>query len=58
MAGLRGRVPAPMIAWIRNPELARRARKLGELLRYQTGSRHRTEAGVTLSGTEGERRSA
>lgn len=35
-AGIRGRVPAPMIAWIRNPELARRAQKLGELLRYQT----------------------
>jgi 4-carboxymuconolactone decarboxylase len=35
-SGLRGRVPAPMTAWIRNPELARRAQKLGELLRYQT----------------------
>ncbi|MGK7864688.1 carboxymuconolactone decarboxylase family protein [Falsiroseomonas sp. E2-1-a4] len=35
-SGIRGRVPAPMIAWIRNPELARRAQKLGELLRYQT----------------------
>jgi 4-carboxymuconolactone decarboxylase len=36
MSGLRGRVPAPMIAWLRNPELARRAQRLGELLRYQT----------------------
>jgi 4-carboxymuconolactone decarboxylase len=36
VSGLRGRVPAPMIAWLRNPELARRAQKLGELLRYQT----------------------
>jgi 4-carboxymuconolactone decarboxylase len=36
VSGLRGRVPAPMTAWIRNPELARRAQKLGELLRYQT----------------------
>lgn len=36
VSGLRGRVPAPMIAWIRNPELARRAQRLGELLRYQT----------------------
>ncbi|WP_372619182.1 carboxymuconolactone decarboxylase family protein [Falsiroseomonas sp.] len=36
ISGLRGRVPAPMIAWIRNPELARRAQRLGELLRYQT----------------------
>ena len=35
-SGVRGRVPAPMAAWIRNPELARRAQKLGELLRYQT----------------------
>lgn len=36
VAGLRGRVPAPMIAWLRNPELARRGQKLGELLRFQT----------------------
>ena len=36
MAGPRGKVPAPMIAWLRNPEFARRAQKLGELLRYQT----------------------
>ena len=36
VAGIRGRVPAPMIAWLQNPELARRAQKLGELLRYQT----------------------
>lgn len=36
IAGLRGRVPAPMIAWLRNPDLASRGQKLGELLRYQT----------------------
>lgn len=36
IAGKRGRVPAPMIAWLRNPELARRAQRLGELLRYET----------------------
>src|SRR3954454_13358822 len=36
VAGPRGRVPAPMIAWLRNPELARRGQRLGELLRYQT----------------------
>lgn len=36
VSGIRGRVPAPMIAWLRNPELARRGQKLGELLRYQT----------------------
>lgn len=37
VAGIRGRIPAPMIAWIRNPELASRAQRLGELLRYRTG---------------------
>ena len=36
ISGVRGRVPVPMIAWLRNPELARRGQKLGELLRYQT----------------------
>ncbi len=36
IAGRRGRAPAPMIAWLRNPELARRAQRLGELLRYDT----------------------
>lgn len=36
VAGIRGRVPAPLIAWRRNPELARRGHKLGELLRFQT----------------------
>lgn len=36
VAGKRGKVPAPMIAWLRNPELARRGQRLGELLRYET----------------------
>ena len=36
VSGIRGRVPAPMIAWLKNPELARRGQRLGELLRYQT----------------------
>lgn len=36
VAGVRGRMPAPMIAWLQNPELASRGQKLGELLRYQT----------------------
>jgi 4-carboxymuconolactone decarboxylase len=36
VAGKRGKVPAPMIAWLRNPELARRAQHLGELLRFET----------------------
>lgn len=35
-AGKRGKIPAPMIAWIRNPELARHIQKLGELLRFDT----------------------
>jgi len=34
-AGLRGHAPAPMAAWLRNPELARRAQKLGEYIRFQ-----------------------
>jgi len=36
MEGARGKVPTPMIAWIRNAEFARRGQKLGELLRFQT----------------------
>ncbi len=36
IAGRRGKVPAPMIAWLRNPELARRGQHLGELLRFGT----------------------
>lgn len=35
-AGKRGKVPAPMIAWLRNPELARRGQRMGELLRFET----------------------
>jgi len=35
-SGRRGHAPAPLAAWIRNPEFARRAQKLGELLRYET----------------------
>ena len=34
--GRRGKVPVPMIAWLRNPELASRIQKLGELLRFET----------------------
>jgi 4-carboxymuconolactone decarboxylase len=36
VAGKRGRVPGPMIGWLPNPELARRAQHLGALLRYDT----------------------
>jgi len=35
-AGKRGRPPAPFAAWLKNPELARRAQTLGELLRFDT----------------------
>lgn len=34
MQGPRGKVPAPMVAWLRNPELARRTQKVGEVLRF------------------------
>lgn len=36
ISGKRGHVPGPMIGWLPNPELARRAQRLGELLRYET----------------------
>jgi 4-carboxymuconolactone decarboxylase len=36
VGGRRGRIPAPMRAWIRSPELARRAQHLGEFTRYET----------------------
>jgi 4-carboxymuconolactone decarboxylase len=34
-AGPRGHAPAPMAAWIRNPELARRSQKIGEYIRFE-----------------------
>jgi 4-carboxymuconolactone decarboxylase len=36
VSGKRVKVPAPMIAWLRNPELARRGQAVGELLRFET----------------------
>jgi len=36
IAGRRGRVPAPLTAWLASPEFAGRAQHLGEFLRYQT----------------------
>lgn len=36
MSGPRGKVPLPMQAWLRNPELSDRIQKLGEVLRYTT----------------------
>jgi 4-carboxymuconolactone decarboxylase len=34
-AGRRGHAPAPMTAWLKNPEFARRAQKLGEVVRFE-----------------------
>lgn len=36
VSGKRGRIPAPLRAWIASPELARRAQHLGEFTRYST----------------------
>ena len=36
VAGRRGSVPANVMVWLRSPDLAARAQKLGELLRYDT----------------------
>ena len=35
-AGRRGRVPANVMVWLRSPELASRAQRLGEFLRFET----------------------
>jgi 4-carboxymuconolactone decarboxylase len=51
VAGLRGKVPAPMIAWLRSPELARRGQMLGEVLRFQTTLEpHLTELAILICG--------
>jgi len=36
VASKRGSAPAPMFAWLRSPELARHATRLGAFLRYDT----------------------
>lgn len=36
LAGRRGRMPAPLVAWLESPVLADRAQKLGEFVRYET----------------------
>jgi 4-carboxymuconolactone decarboxylase len=41
VAGRRGRMPVPMIAWVRNAELARRAQLLGEQVRFGTSLERR-----------------
>ena len=51
VSGPRGKAPAPMIAWLRNPELARRAQKLGEFLRFETSLEpHLTELAILVCG--------
>jgi 4-carboxymuconolactone decarboxylase len=36
VSGVRGRVPAPMRAWLHSPEMAGHAQKLGAFVRYKT----------------------
>src|SRR5690348_11538822 len=36
IAGKRGSAPAPMMAWLFSPEMARHATRLGEMLRFNT----------------------
>lgn len=51
VAGRRGKIPAPMIAWLRNPELARRSQAVGELLRFETGLEpHLSELAILACG--------
>jgi len=51
IAGKRGKIPAPMFAWILNPELARRTQKLGEILRFETSIEpHLTELAILICG--------
>ncbi|WP_201120781.1 carboxymuconolactone decarboxylase family protein [Sulfitobacter sp. EhC04] len=51
IAGKRGKVPAPMVAWIRNPELARRGQTLGALLRFDTTlSARESELAILICG--------
>ena len=36
IAGKRGSAPAPMMAWLNSPEMARHATRLGEVMRFDT----------------------
>lgn len=36
VAGKRGAAPAPMLAWLNSPDMARHATRLGEMLRFNT----------------------
>jgi 4-carboxymuconolactone decarboxylase len=51
LAGRRNAVPAPVYAWMRNPEFARRAQRLGELLRFETSlAPHESELAILICG--------
>ena len=51
LAGRRKSVPAPVYAWLRNPEFARRAQRLGELLRFETSlAPHESELAILVCG--------
>ena len=51
LSGLRTFVPLPVYAWMRNPELARRAQRLGELLRFETSlAPHESELAILICG--------
>jgi 4-carboxymuconolactone decarboxylase len=41
VAGRRGSVPANVMVWLKSPDLAARAQKLGELVRYDTSLKTR-----------------
>lgn len=41
VAGRRGSVPANVMVWLKSPDLAARAQKLGELVRYDTSLKPR-----------------
>ncbi|MFT3719586.1 carboxymuconolactone decarboxylase family protein [Pseudorhodoferax sp.] len=51
VAGPRGKVPEPMIAWLRNPEMARRIQMLGQVLRFETSiENHWLEMAIIMVG--------
>ena len=51
LSGPRTFVPLPVYAWMRNPELARRTQRLGELLRFETSlAPHESELAILTCG--------
>ncbi|MDC7787236.1 carboxymuconolactone decarboxylase family protein [Rhodoplanes sp. TEM] len=53
VAGKRGRVPAPLRAWLHSPEMGARAQRLGEFCRYDTilGARYSELAILVVART-------